>query len=73
MALQLGTRAGYCLVTFALLFLAATVSRLMSAMFLSRQSEPQPPGPELMLPDLRRLMATLEDDTGRLFLYLLGA
>ncbi len=73
-ALQLGTHAGYCLVTFSLLFLAATLSRLTSSLVLSCQSEPQPPGPELMLPDLRRLMrALMEDDTGRLFLYLLGA
>ena len=73
-ALQLGTHAGYCLVTFSLLFLAATLSRLASSLLLTCQSEPQPPGPELMLPDLRRLMrALLQDDTGRLFLYLLGA
>jgi MFS family permease len=73
-ALQWGAHVGYCLVTFSLLFLAATLSRLMSSLFLASQSEPLPPGPELMLPDLRRLFhALMEDDTGRLFLYLLGA
>ena len=73
-ALELTTRAGYSLLTFSLLFVAAALSRLISSLVLTRQSEPQPPGPELMLPDLRRLMrALVDDDTGRLFLYLLGA
>jgi MFS family permease len=73
MALQWGSQHGHLSGTFALLFLAATLSRLASACFLGRQSEPAPPGPERAAPDLGRLFwALFEDRTGRLLLYLLG-
>jgi len=47
MTLQAGTSLGEPLLPFALLFLVAGGSRLVSARFLSRQSEPNPPGGEL--------------------------
>ena len=61
------------LAAFALLFLVAGTSRLISAHYLSSQREPVPPGQELCLPGLAELARSFRRDIDRSVLgYLLA-
>jgi MFS family permease len=72
-SLQWGTAWGEPLRPFALLFLAAAMSRFLSSYVLSIQSEPCPPGDELVTLKLRQLASRVRQDRiGRMLLYMLA-
>ncbi|NUQ64977.1 MAG: MFS transporter [Pirellulales bacterium] len=71
--LQIGSSLGEPLLPFALLFLVAAVSRLVSAQFLSRQSEPTRPGSELISLSPARLLSHIQHNRiGKVLLYMLA-
>ncbi len=71
--LQIGSSLGEPLLPFALLFLAAGASRLISAQFLSRQSEPHRPGSELGSLSLGRMLLHAQHHRiARILLYMLA-
>ena len=73
LTLHLGSSLGEPLLPFALLFLVAAGSRFLSAYFLSSQSEPAPPGSELLSLQPGQLLLRIEDGRiGRVLLYMLA-
>lgn len=71
--LHIGSSLGEPLLPFALLFLVAAGSRFLSAHFLSSQSEPAPPGSELLSLHPGQLLLRIQDGRiGRVLLYMLA-
>ncbi len=72
-ALQIAGNYGTSPIIFTLLFAVAAISRLISAMLLARQSEPQkPPESRSMRPLASAFQSLTAGANGRLLLYLLS-